>query len=368
MDPTTQVRKRTQVNKTQLNRTLSIAKSFIEGNQDWTFDEVAVALYELHREYNPAYARYATVEPKDIKTWRDIPLMPIGEFKSTRVGLELGSQMPNPGVIFKSSGTTSDSRSIHHMLDTEHYRAAIARGVAENWLGGKSPGPLYRVIALTPPLQNSSLFYMMQYLGEILDYCGSIEVFSNTTDREGIAEFLENLKQEQEYPVFLFGTSLAFYDFYQNSPEELPSLELPEGSLLIETGGWKGRDIQMTHLELTESIAAVFGLEKHQTLREYSMSEMSSQLYQKSQVETCYYAPEYLGVRTLDPLSQKDVDEGIIGFVDLANVWSCPFVLTEDMGVLYNDGGLQLLGRVVSAPEKGCSLSYAEAMGRQSGS
>jgi hypothetical protein len=291
--------------------------------------------------------------------------MPIGEFKKNTVGLQIDSEMPFPGVVFKSSGTTGEVRSMHYMRDTEHYRAAMLDGFENHW--GVKASPQYRVIALTPPMENSSLYYMMQYAGEVLDQRGQVELFSDMTDPDRVLEFLTELSEPQEYPVFLFGTSLAFYDFYQSVLKiNRPVIRLPEQSRLIETGGWKGRDIKMTPEALTMSISNVFfGSSEHQTLREYSMSEMSSQLYMQSQLATAYSFPGYLGVRTVDPLSQEDVGEGaegIIGFVDLANVWSCPFVLTEDLGVLY-DGTLELLGRAVSAPEKGCSLSYVEAVG-----
>lgn len=325
------------------------------------FAKSALALYDLHRKYNPVYSKYDIGELSD---WRKIPLMPISEFKNGDVGLVLSDRMPFPGVEFHSSGTTQKDKSKHRMYDTETYRQSIIKSYSN--LVEEVTLPTFRVIILSPTLPHSSLFYMMSYFADQLDYRGVREQFYDFTPGS-VKEWLEDLKEE-EHPVILFGTSLAFYDLSQ-SLEGLDKIELTYGSRMIETGGWKGRDIQLTPYELTSKIREFFSLEYINTIREYSMSEMSSQLYSWGRGEINYYhPPHWLSVRTVDPLTQTEVkrgEEGIISFIDLANIWSCPFILTEDVGVLYNNEygfpTLELRGRAVSAPEKGCSLSYVEA-------
>ena len=326
------------------------------------FGVLALRLYNIHRELNPVYSKY-DVGP--LTDWRKIPLMPISEFKNSDVGLVISDRMPFPGVEFHSSGTTKKDKSKHRMYDTETYRKSITHGFS--LLVDADPLPQYRVILLSPTLTNSSLFYMMSYFAEQKDYRGVREQFYEFNDHEVLTKWLEELKDE-EHPVILFGTSLAFYDLNE-SIRSLEGIELPYNSMMIETGGWKGREIAITPQELTEQVRKHFGIVAENTIREYSMSELSSQLYtwgNKSEVH--YRNPYWLNYRLVDPLTQtevKDGESGIIAFVDLANVWSCPFILTEDIGRNYNTEyvtSLILEGRAVNAPEKGCSLSYVEAM------
>ena len=325
------------------------------------FNNVALQLYGLHRELNPVYKKY---DRGSLTDWREIPLMPISEFKRSDVGLVMSDVMPFPGVEFHSSGTTQGDKSKHRMYDTEAYRVSIANAF-ENLIT-YTQIPKYRVVLLTPNLPNSSLYYMMSYLSDIADPRGIREQFDGMTDISKVREFVEDLKKETE-PVLLFGTSLAYYDLMSTiAPSDVEPIVLPKGSIMIETGGWKGRDITLTPQQLTDKVHKFFGLNRDDLIREYSMSEISSQLYAwGNEEEVKYNTPDWLNVRLVDPLSQTEVkpgESGIIAFVDLANVWSCPFILTEDVGHLYNGKQIVLEGRAVNAPEKGCSLTYAAAM------
>lgn len=330
------------------------------------FNIIALDLYDLHRELNPVYSKY---DKGSLKDWREIPLMPIGEFKKSEVSITLSDRMPFPGVEFHSSGTTQGDKSKHRMYDTEAYRASIAAGLKQSV--HPTSYPRFRVILLTPKLPNSSLYYMMSYVSELFDYRGVREEFDGLNDMFRVKKLLDELREEKE-PVLLFGTSLAFYDLITTiETNGMDSLKLAESSMMIETGGWKGRDIKITPWDLTTKVSLFFDIPFNNCIREYSMSEMSSQLWSvgNNPGDVNYHWPKWLSVRLVDPLSQVEVpfgQSGIISFVDLANVWSCPFILTEDMGHLYNsyeNNALVLEGRAVNAPEKGCSLTYAQAMG-----
>ena len=346
----------------RVNEIISNAIEYIKNPETSVgFDTVALNLYDLHRELNPVYSKYDIGALTD---WRKIPLMPIGEFKKGDVGIILSERMPFPGVEFHSSGTTQGDKSKHRMYDTEAYRASISK--CFDFFVTEVTPPTHRVILLTPKLPNSSLYYMMSYVSELKDYRGIREEFSGMTDPEHVRIFIEDLKNEDE-PVLLFGTSLAFYDLKKTIEDlGLDKFELPLNSLFIETGGWKGRDITLNPSKLTDWVANYFGISTLDAIREYSMSEISSQMYSwGNETPVKYSFPNWLGVRCVDPLTQTEVkngESGIISFVDLANVWSCPFILTEDVGH-FKDDVLVLEGRAVSAPEKGCSLTYAEAMG-----
>jgi len=278
------------------------------------------------------------------------------------------SRMPFAGVEFHSSGTTQGDKSKHRMYDTEAYRASIVQGIKT--IIELDYAPKYRVVLLTPKLPHSSLYYMMQVLSDIYDPRGVREEFDGMTDPERVKSLVESLNSESE-SVLLFGTSLAFYDLMETVEKlSLPDIVLPHGSLIIETGGWKGRDIKIEPKILTHRLSTFFGVPPIDCLREYSMSELSSQLWawDYSATEVKYHAPTWLNYRLVDPLSQTEVPEGesgIIAFVDLANVWSCPFILTEDLGYLNSTRFMDTLvleGRAPNAPEKGCSLTYSQAM------
>ena len=350
------------MDRQQLDAVMTRVRDFIKFPvmEDEQFGQIALELYDLHRSYNPVYAKY---DRGPLTDWREIPLMPIGEYKRGLVGLEIETAMPFPGVEFNSSGTTQRDKSLHRMYDTEAYRASIAGGLS--LFVDSDLLPKYRVIILSPELDHSSLYYMMQYTSELLGTGAGMERFDGMNDLERVSKFIEDLSwQVEDEPVIIFGTSLAFYDLVQSIEKCSTAVhKLPKGSMIIETGGWKGRNIEITGEQLTDKIIELFGLESVNAVREYSMSEISSQLWAWNNTQH-YTSPPWLNVRMVDPLTQREVTEGetgIIAFVDLANVWSCPFILTEDMGHIYN-GKVVLEGRAVSAPEKGCSLTYAEAM------
>ena len=355
--------------ESKLDQVFSNVQEYIKNPSEAFFGEVALDLYDLHRTLNPVYKKY---DIGSLDDWRRIPLMPISEYKNGDVGLVLDSRMPFPGVEFHSSGTTQRDKSKHRMYDTEAYRLSIAE--AFRLYVASSTTPQYRVVLLTPRLPHSSLYYMMSYVAELQDHRGIREEFSDILDEEKVSTLLESLKTERE-PVILFGTSLAFYDLTKTM-EKLDSekIELPKGSLMIETGGWKGRDIDLEPRSLTTVVSLLFGIPFMDCIREYSMSELSSQLYAwGNNYYPGYHAPDWLKVRTVDPLTQREITDGevgVISFVDLANIWSCPFVLTEDLGryIEQLDGGriLVLEGRVESAPEKGCSLTYIDAVDNKS--
>ena len=352
--------------KNEIDRIIADAVEYIRNPlHKEKFGTIALGLYDLHRELNPVYKKY---DKGPLTDWREIPLMPISEFKRSDVGLIMSDRMPFPGVEFHSSGTTQGDKSKHRMYDTEAYRAAIAHGFQTEIT--YTPFPKYRVILLSPNLPNSSLFYMMSLFSELYDPRGIREQFEGMTDPERVKSFIELDLAKEEEPVLLFGTSLAFYDLMKTiSSHNIQPIKLPVGSLMIETGGWKGRDIKMTPQELTSLVSEFFSIPLQECIREYSMSEMSSQLWAwGNEKKVKYHAPEWMKVRLVDPLSQTEVpkgETGIISFVDLANVWSCPFVLTEDIGHFDNShiGDILILeGRAPNAPEKGCSLTYAQAM------
>jgi len=370
------------VKTTKLEETLELVKKSIDrgsGLSEEEFERVAISLYELHARDNPSYVGL----DKPVSTWTEIPLLPISKFKTDRVQLQIETELPFPGVEFRSSGTTQSSKSRHLMRDTEMYKFSIAKSFPELVLGEDTWVPWINFLAVSPVLESSSLYYMMEYLADSFHgkiYNGSL------LDKVSVYDFLIGLlpdsKHEQEIttPVVLLSTSLAYYDLtkaYEKIESSFPEgVVLPLGSGVIETGGWKGRSVDMSSATLSLKLCGMFGLSK--VMREYSMSELSSQMYaelslphltwasRENQKEVAeYFSMPWLKYRVLDPISMKDVppgESGVVAFYDLANVWSCPFILTEDQGRIGPRGGLVLEGRVADSDEKGCSLTYVESV------
>ena len=157
------------------------------------FNIIALDLYDLHRELHPDSSKY---DKGSLKDWREIPLMPIGEFKKSEVSITLSDRMPFPGVEFHSSGTTQGDKSKHRMYDTEAYRASIAAGLKQSV--HPTSYPRFRVILLTHKLPNSSLYYMMSYVSELFDYRGVREEFDGLNDMFRVKKLLDELREEKE--------------------------------------------------------------------------------------------------------------------------------------------------------------------------
>jgi len=191
-------------------------------------------------------------------------------------------------------------------------------------------------------------------------------VFTGLNDTQKISKWLLDLNNAILYTesrdLIVFGTTLALVDMSESLAEVTR-----ESVIVIETGGMKGRDFGiLTAADLTKKIAKKFN-NTHMTFREYGMSEMSSQLYGRvyGNEPVKYKAPPWLRYRVVDIVTGEGLpngEEGIIQFYDLANVYSCGFIQTEDVGVINSDSSLTLNGRARGAVEKGCSISFSQAM------
>lgn len=335
-----------------------------------TFENLVEELWKLHWDRNPVYKEstlhlFGQIEAQG---WRSTPCMPISRFKENKA-ITIGTEkMPPKGELFQSSGTTQGDKSTHYLPYTDLYEASIAGSFLHlvlkefRWLPG------YNVVTVSPHVPQSSLLWMMDFLREQL---GSWKLMVDPTKSEDLAE-LELLLQDSfdlEIPLIMFGTSLAMYDLFQknrlNRPDDQP---LHHESKIITTGGWKGRNIEISQYQLEGDLSYWLGLSRFNMMREYSMSEMSSQLYAYAAEVPEYKSMPWLRYRVVDPLTQKDVKEGehgAIAFYDLANAYSCPFILTEDEGSIGPNGGLILHGRLGGAVEKGCSISVGDALGNK---
>ena len=305
-----------------------------------------LSLETFHRQYlaNQVYHDYVDarkVKVDGVQQIDQIPFLPIEFFKTHDV--VCGNQPPQR--IFRSSGTTSETRSNHIVNNLSLYRHSLINSF--KYFFGLPDG--YQFAALTPtPEQNptSSLVFMIQYLMDSSQSAESGYFLGSFTGLHA------RLKQARSGPrkIFLIGLTYALVDFAEQYPGSYAPL------IVMETGGMKGRRREMTREELHGILCPAFGVETIHS--EYGMTELLSQAYSKG--EGLFATPPWMRVMirdASDPLSYMETGKtGGINIIDLANVNSCSFIATQDLGRVHADGRFEVLGRFDNSDIRGCSL------------
>lgn len=314
----------------------------LEGPEE--FNALALDLFRLHAAQNPVYRGFLSglgIEPGSITDVRSIPGLPISLFRSQRVlldGLE-------PAVTFISSGTTGAVLSRHSVPWLELYERSFASSFRSTY-GDPSQ---WRILALLPSYlerTGSSLVHMAQKL--IQD---SGDPLSGTyLDRyDELAAVLDRSERE-ERKTLLIGVTFALLDLAERYPMPL------KHTTIMETGGMKGRRPEIVRDELHRVLLRAFGVPSVHS--EYGMTELLSQAW--STGSGIYRCPPWMQVRIRevnDPLAMMPFDRtGGIDVIDLANIGSCPFISTQDLGRSYSDGSFEVLGRFDNSDVRGCNL------------
>lgn len=278
-----------------------------------------------------------------------IPALPTDAFRLRRIAAH-----DRDARCFRTSGTTAETRGAHPMRTTATYaRAALAWG--RHMLFPDRAA--MRVVCLTASEEqapDSSLSFMLARFGAAL---GDVSFhLGETLDVERVRRRIET----SATPVLVAGTAFAFVHL----ADSVPSLPLPPGSRVMQTGGFKGKSREIEASALRRKLAELFGVPLAQVVGEYGMTELSSQLYQPGvrdgSDDEAYFPPPWLRVRAVDPETLEVVKPGEVGigrFVDLANVDSAIAILTADRLRVRGDGGVELFGRQPGAPPRGCSLA-----------
>jgi hypothetical protein len=307
------------------------------------FEALALELYRHQAINTQVYRDFHTLlnrDPLQANGIEDILFLPISFFKSHQV---LGSGY-TAELVFESSGTTGMSPSRHPVADTSLYRRA-SRQIFRERYGAPSE---WTILALLPSYLergNSSLVYMVNML--MMESPAPANDFYLNQFAE-LARHLELLCLRGQ-KVLLFGVTFALLDFAAAFPMPLP------GVTIMETGGMKGRGAELTREELHERLHAAWpGVSIHS---EYGMTELLSQAYASEQQLFVPGATMKALVREVnDPLSCARSGSGVLNIIDLANVYSCAFIATEDLCKVSHDGTFEVLGRLDFAALRGCSL------------
>jgi len=326
------------------------------------FNDLALRIFNHQVRFNQPYARYCNslgiTGSAHIRTWQEIPPVPAGAFKQTALCTFDPAQAE---LIFETSGTTTGAGGTHYMESARLYNASLQAGFEYALVGGPNP---IRYCMLLPNLEQkprSSLSYMMDRVAKA--FCE--QKHSWYVDHEVLqaARFIEDVRQARKtgMPLGIAGTAFAFVNLLDElaHTEEQPALPLPSGSRIMETGGFKGRARIIERARLYEQLADVFSLPPDRIVGEYGMTELSSQYYDYSFDEPrTKDSPPWLRSYAVDEHGER-IPPGVVGalvHVDLANRSSCVAVLTEDLGAVYEHGGLVLIGRERGAELRGCSL------------
>ncbi|MFO0661694.1 MAG: acyl-protein synthetase [Polyangiaceae bacterium] len=338
-------------------------RSLLEDLSD-ELDDLACDLARYQAIANPAMARRLKARGVSSVTLRaaaDIPAIPTDAFRLTRVA----SHDPKRDVrVFRTSGTTSGARGEHPLRTLATYREVA-------WLWAQrmlAPWPRARVLALMPSpaeVVDSSLGYMCELFGEQLDptYATSWFVQKSQLDLDGLSRAVERAHQEN-LPVLLLGASFAYVHLLDALGSR--SLALPESSRVMLTGGFKGKSREVSEVELRDGLSRLFALPPTSLIGEYGMTELSSQAYEKPGAPRVYYAPPWMRVTAVDPVSLVPVKHGDVGIgriIDLANVDSAVAIQTLDRVRMISDSSFELLGRIDGAHARGCSLLIEELLG-----
>lgn len=279
----------------------------------------------------------------------EIPAVPVELFKRLPVGTVRDEHAP---VVFRTSGTTGSGRGEHRLRDTALYdHGALA------WARRCVPElPLDVVALLDDPARapDSSLSHMVR-LFPPGDGAVSWHVTEGVLDPTGLIARLAAL----ERPVLLASTAFALAEALT-----LPLPRLPEGSLVMITGGFKGRDTALDDTTLVAEARRV--LHPRRVITEYGMTELSSQLW--GHPGEAYRGPPWLRATAVDPATGHPVGRGEAGqlrFLDLCNLDAALQIETLDLGLVHGDGAVTLLGRLPGAEARGCSLTVEEAWARR---
>ncbi|WP_242978880.1 hypothetical protein [Rhodohalobacter mucosus] len=315
-------------------------------DQNIPFKNRVEEAYSYQLSKNPVYRSFIDalgMGMDRIPMPEEIPLLPIRAFKDTRVICTGCSEK----LLFKSSSTGGEGRSSHVIADPEIYRTSFRTEFYRHF-----PEQKYSILVYAPGYSqnpDSSLIWMLNDLV--------------MNDPDGLSKFLPLNKPlssetvgvitKAGKKVLLFGAAFGLLDLI-----ELGSDPLPDSSHIIETGGMKTHRREISKNELRKSLSRGFEIPLSHVHSEYGMCEMQSQCYALG--SEWFGSPHWVKVMIRDPENPlKNCPagtEGKIGVIDLANVHSCPFILTEDRGVMNEDGKFRILGRWSSSNLRGCNF------------
>lgn len=308
------------------------------------FEKIALKVFRYQHENNLVYRKFCDlmkVEPQKVKTLQQIPFLPIQFFKSHAV---VSNTNPVQNT-FTSSGTTGTITSKHLVTDTSIYEESYRKGFSQFYGNIED----YVVLALLPSYlerEGSSLIYMVEDLIQLSNHDESGFYLHN---HDELIKKLTELDQSGQN-VILIGVTFALLDLIEKHQFQL------QNTIIMETGGMKGRRKEMIREELHQQLCEGFGVTAIHS--EYGMTELLSQAY--SLGEGVFECPSWIQILvrdTEDALTYIPQGKtGGINVIDLANINSCSFIATQDLGKKNPNNSFEVLGRFDNSDIRGCNL------------
>ncbi len=298
------------------------------------FWQTSKIIFNWQAAHNSVYKQWVELNKSSA-----IPFLPISFFKTQDVFIG-----EKPVNLFESSGTTQDVKSNHWVQDLSLYETSFLKGFKLFY--GKPAD--YCIIGLLPSYlerKHSSLVYMVD---KLIQASGHAQSGFYLDDFTKLNEVLQDL-EKQNQKVWFIGVSFALTDFAIAFPQQLNS------TIVLETGGMKGRKEELTRNELHQLLREHLGTRTIHS--EYGMTELLSQAYAiKEGVFKCPPWMKLMVAEEEDPTAIKEIGRGVLHIIDLANIYSCSFIATEDVGEVFEDGSFTVLGRLDASARRGCSL------------
>ena len=318
----------------------------LQNGDEEGFNELCLKLFSIHKERNSVYRNFVhhlKVDPGKVRHYHQIPFLPIQFFKNHDISILEGK----PEAIFETSGTTGQQPGHHLIHDLALYERSSLRSFRK-FYGNPSD---YCILALLPSYlerSNSSLVHMAKLLitesghkdgGFVLDRLRSLSKLLKKNSESG-------------QKTLLIGVTFALLELAEKHPQPL------NNCVVMETGGMKGRRREMPREEVHSILRSAFEIDSVHS--EYGMTELLSQAYSKG--NGIFETPPWMKVilRDLtDPISKSSRNVGGVNFIDLANIYSCPFIATGDVGELVDQNRFRILGRTDNSEIRGCNLMLA---------
>lgn len=308
------------------------------------FEKTALKVFRFQYDNNTVYREFCDLVKQDkqsVKSLKQIPFLPIQFFKSH----EVVSNLDKAETVFTSSGTTGSITSRHLVTDVSLYEQSCRQAFSQFYGNIED----YTVLALLPSYlerQGSSLIHMVE---DLIHLSNNSDSGFYLNDYDALVRKL--LEQERDNKnVLLIGVTFALLDLIEKQNFKL------ENTIIMETGGMKGRRKEMIREELHEILTKGFGVKAIHS--EYGMTELLSQAY--SLGEGVFECPAWMKIHirdTEDALTYiQNGKTGGINVIDLANINSCSFIATQDLGKKYDNGSFEVLGRFDNSDIRGCNL------------
>jgi phenylacetate-coenzyme A ligase PaaK-like adenylate-forming protein len=320
-----------------------LKKEIFNINTHEDFDRLALEVFRFQYNNVLVYRTFCNLlnrNVSEVKTVEHIPFLPIQFFKSN----EIISENLTEQIVFTSSGTTGSITSKHYVADLKLYEKSFLKAFEKQYGNPSS----FTILALLPSYlerDGSSLIYMVESLIEKSNNPNSGFYLYETDALIEKLNFLEDSGQK----TILIGVSYALLDLIEKRRFQL------KNTIVMETGGMKGRRKEMIKEELHQILKKGFGVQKIHS--EYGMTELLSQAY--SVGDGLFSCPPWMKILTRDTedaFSYTLGKTGGINVIDLANLYSCSFIATQDLGKTFDDGTFEVLGRFDSSDIRGCNL------------